>query len=329
MNADNDTLPPWYEGGHSHIWHPYTQMQTTPDALPVVSAKGVELVLEDGRTLVDGIASWWSVCHGYQHPHIVQAMESQLHTLSHVMFAGLAHEPAYTLAKRLVAITSEGLERVFFSDSGSVAVEVAMKMATQYWINKGDSHRTKFISFRDGYHGDTMGAMSLCDHEDGMHAQFNHYMPRQFIMDIPQSEYSFAEFETILESGLHQTAAALIIEPLVQGAGGMKFHSPDIVAELYRLCKQYNILFIADEIATGFGRTGMMFACEEAGITPDNLCLGKAITGGSVSLAATLATEEIFNAFLSDELTHGFMHGPTFMANPLACSAAHSSLDLF
>ena len=323
-----DKTPEWETAGFNHIWLPYTQMQTAPLPLPVVSASGVRIILADGRELIDGIASWWCACHGYQHPHLIKQISRQLDTLSHVMFAGLAHEPAYTLARRLVSITPKGLSRVFFSDSGSIAVEVAMKMAAQFWSNRQESDKRKFICFRNGYHGDTMGGMSLADPETGMHRALNHYMPEQYVFDIPNSRTDLAALAESLEE-IKETVAGLVIEPLVQAAGGMKFHSPEMLAEIHRLCKEHRILFIADEIATGFGRTGSMFACEEAGITPDIMCLGKALTGGMIGLAATLATEEVFEAFLSDRLETALMHGPTFMANPLACTAANASLDLF
>ncbi len=318
----------WETAGLNHIWLPYTQMQTAPLPLPVISANGVRLALADGRELIDGIASWWCACHGYQHPHLVKQISNQLDTLSHVMFAGLAHEQAYTLAHRLVSTTPKGLSRVFFSDSGSIAVEVAMKMAAQFWSNRKEQDKRKFICFRNGYHGDTMGGMSLADPETGMHRALNHYMPEQYVFDLPNNGTDLAAFAESLEA-IKETAAGLVIEPLVQAAGGMKFHSPTILAEVHRLCKEHRILFIADEIATGFGRTGSMFACEEAGITPDIMCLGKALTGGMIGLAATLATEEVFEVFLSDRLETALMHGPTFMANPLACAAANASLDLF
>ena len=320
--------PEWETAGFNHIWLPYTQMQTAPLPLPVISASGVRLTLADGRELIDGIASWWCACHGYQHPHLTKQISRQLDTLSHVMFAGLAHEPAYTLARRLVSITPKGLNRVFFSDSGSTAVEVAMKMAAQFWSNRKEPDKRKFICFRNGYHGDTMGGMSLADPETGMHRALNHYMPEQYVFDIPNNRTDLVALAESLKK-IRETVAGLVIEPLAQAAGGMKFHLPDMLAEIHRLCKQHRILFIADEIATGFGRTGSMFACEEAGITPDIMCLGKALTGGMVGLAATLATEEVFEAFLSDRLDTALMHGPTFMANPLACAAANASLDLF
>ena len=318
----------WFDEGLKNIWLPYTQMQTSPAPLPVKTAKGCKIILQDGRELIDGIASWWSVCHGYQNEHIISEMKKQADQLSHIMFAGLAHQPAYKLANRLASITPEGLNRVFFSDSGSTAVEVAMKMAAQFWGNKGERRMRKFISFHNGYHGDTMGALSLSDPDGWIAKAFNNYMPRQYVIDIPKDEYDFAEFEDIIISAKSDIAGA-IIEPLIQGAGGMKFHSADILAEIYRICKKHDIIFIADEIMTGFYRTGNVFACNEAGFTPDIMCVGKALTGGMVSLAATITKEEVFNAFLDDKLEKAFMHGPTFMANPLACSAANASLDLF
>ncbi len=320
-------IPDWEKKGLEHIWLPYTQMKDASSPLPVQSTQGVTITLEDGRTLIDGIASWWSACHGYQHPHIIEQMHRQIDQLPHIMFAGFAHQPAYTLAQRLVEITPKGLDRVFFSDSGSTAVEVALKMAVQYWYNQDEKQKNKFICFHNSYHGDTMGCMSVAD-PDGMHSIFSRYMPKQYHMDLPNDEYSFDEFELLLDS-IKNLVAGLIIEPLVQAAGGMKFHSPDILAEIHRLCKERNILFIVDEIATGFGRTGEMFACDEAAISPDIMCLGKSLTGGTISLAATLASKDIFDGFLSDTLEHAFMHGPTFMANPIACAAANASLDLF
>lgn len=313
--------------GLRHIWLPYTQMKTSAPPLPVVGAEGCRIKLADGRELIDGIASWWTACHGYCHPHIEQAVIRQMQTLPHVMFGGLVHEPALTLATRLSQLAPQGLQRVFFSDSGSVAVEVALKMALQYWQNKQQPSRNRFLCFRHGYHGDTTGAMSVSD-PDAMHKAFRSYATKQYVIDIPSDEYGFGELDALLD-GVHKHIAAVIIEPLVQGAGGMKFHSSDVLAELYRICKKHGLLFIADEIATGFGRTGAMFACNEAGITPDIFCIGKALTGGTMTLAATLATPEVFDAFLSDEHDHAFMHGPTYMANPLACAAAHASLDLF
>lgn len=324
-NKDNRN---WFDKGLEHIWMPYTQMKTAPDPVKIKHAEGCDIILEDGTKLLDGIASWWSVCHGYQNPYIVKKMEEQLKELSHVMFAGTAHKPAYELANKIAEITPEGLSRVFFADSGSTAVEIAMKMCVQYWHNKGNKRKNKFISFRKGYHGDTMGALSLGDPDGWIAKSFNNYTPRQFVLDIPRNEYALAEFEELIK-GIKDSTAGIIIEPLVQGAGGMKFHSPDIVATAYKIAKENDILFIADEIMTGFYRTGLRFACMEAAITPDIMCIGKALTGGMISLAATVTTDEIFNSFYDDKLEKAFMHGPTFMANPLACSAAIASLELF
>lgn len=324
----NSPTPPWLSDGWKHIWHPYTQMQTAELPHPVVGAESMYIHLADGTKLLDGIASWWSMCHGYQHPHLVQAVQTQAAQLSHVMFAGLAHEGAYRLAARLAAITPGDLNRVFFSDSGSTAIEVAMKMAVQYWRNKDKPAKYKFLSFRHAYHGDTMGAMSLSDVENGMHAGFVKYMPQQYRWDIPSSELEFSELESLLKDE-GKNIAAMVIEPLVQCAGGFHFYSADILAALHKLARQYDVLFIADEIATGFYRTGYRFSCEEAGIVPDILCLGKALTGGMVSLGATCVRDEVYSGFLSDSLQQALMHGPTFMANPLACAAANASLDVF
>ncbi|MFO0389588.1 MAG: adenosylmethionine--8-amino-7-oxononanoate transaminase [Alphaproteobacteria bacterium] len=318
--------PDWYNSGLPHIWLPYAQMQTAPHPQAVVSTLGSRIKLTDGRELIDGVASWWTACHGYNHPHIIKSMQSQLEKMPHVMFGGLVHEPALTLAKRLATLT--GLPRVFFGDSGSVAVEIALKMALQYWQNKGKPKKDRFLCFHNGYHGDTAGAMSVSDPDKSLHKAFRNAVIKQYVVDIPTDEYAFAEFDSLL-AGFHNTIAAVIIEPLVQGAGGMIFHSADVLAEIHRICKKHGILFIADEIATGFGRTGNMFAVNEAGITPDIMCLGKALTGGAITLGATLASEEIFASFLSDDTDHAFMHGPTYMANPLACAAANASLDLF
>lgn len=319
---------PWEHPLQAHLWRPYEQMQTAPLPTKVVRTQGCRLTLEDGRELIDGIASWWTACHGYNHLHIIRAMERQLHAMPHVMFGGLVHEPALQLADKLVAISPAGLNRVFYADSGSVAVEVAMKMAMQYWQNKGKSHKDKFVCFRGGYHGDTIGAMSVSNPEDSMHKAFRNMVPKQYILDIPQDEYSFAEFEEMM-AGIAKTVAGVIIEPLAQCAEGMHFHSADVLAAIHRTAKENNMLFIADEIATGFARTGMMFACEEAGISPDMLCLGKALTGGHMPLAATLASDEVFAAFLDENPEKALMHGPTYMANPLACAAALASLELF
>lgn len=318
----------WKHPLQKHLWRPYAQMQTAPLPQKVIRTEGSRLFLEDGRVLIDGIASWWTACHGYNHPHIIQAVEQQLKTMPHVMFGGLVHDPAIRLAEKLVSITPRGLERVFFSDSGSTSVEVAMKMALQYWQNKGQTKKDRFVCFRGGYHGDTMGAMSVSDPEDSMHKAFRSNVMKQYVLDIPMDEYGLAEFQEMMQ-GIGRMVAGVIIEPLIQGAEGMRFHSPDVLAAIHRAAKENDVLFIADEVAVGFGRTGSLFACEEAGISPDIMCLGKGLTGGVVPLAATMATEEIFNAFLDERADKALMHGPTFMANPLGCAAALASLELF
>lgn len=321
MNNDN-----WFEDGIDKVWYPYTQMQSLPELIRVSSTKGCKIYLENGESLIDGVSSWWSACHGYNHPIIVDAMQKQITQMSHVMFAGVAHQPAYDLSARLCKLT--GLDKVFFSDSGSTAIETAMKMAVQFWKNQGHKNRNKFVSFQNSYHGDTMGCMSLCDPNGGMHQTMQGYMPRQYSLSLPIDEYSFAEFEDIISS-IKNNVAGLIIEPLVQGAGGMKFHSADVLAEIYRITKKHDIIFIADEVMTGFGRTGNMFACNEASIKPDIMCVGKALTAGVMTMAACITNNFIYNGFLSDKLENALMSGPTFMANPLACSVANASLDIF
>jgi adenosylmethionine-8-amino-7-oxononanoate aminotransferase len=310
-----------------HVWLPYTQMKTAGLPLPVVSASGVHLKLADGRELIDGISSWWTACHGYAHPHILKSIREQLEKMPHVMFGGLAHEPAYTLAARLAKMLPGDLNHVFFSESGSVAVEVALKMSVQFWLNQGE-RRTKFVSFRGGYHGDTFATMAICDPEEGMHKLFRGVVPEQFVVDLPDSQENRDALDRLLSENSKEIAA-VIIEPLVQGAGGMKFHDAAVLAELKKLCSRHNALLIFDEIFTGFARTGSMFACEQAAVTPDIICLGKALTGGTIPLAATVATGKIFNAFLSDDADAALMHGPTYMAYPLGCAAANASLDLF
>ena len=260
-NSPSST-PGWYESGLKHTWLPYAQMHTAPLPQPVVATQGCRITLADGRELIDGISSWWTACHGYNHPAIAKAVEAQLRTMPHVMFAGLVHEPALTLAKKLSEITPGDLSRVFFSDSGSVAVEVALKMALQYWRNKGKPARDRFLCFTNGYHGDTFGAMSVSDPEKSMHKAFRHAIIRQYVVDIPTEEYGFSEFDALM-SGIHREVAGIIIEPLVQAAGGMRFHSADTLGEIARIARKHDVLFIADEIATGFGRTGMMFYFEE------------------------------------------------------------------
>jgi adenosylmethionine-8-amino-7-oxononanoate aminotransferase len=324
--TNNPNIPVWFDSGRQYVWYPYTQEKIAPAPLPIISTNGCKILLADGRELIDGTSSWWSACHGYNNPHIKQAIEKQLVTLPHFMFAGIAHEQAYKLAGRLSKMS--GLEKVFFTDSGSTAIETAMKMAVQYWKNKGDKKRNKFFSFLHGYHGDTMGGMSLCDPDHGMHKQLNDYMPKQYCIRLPLDEYDFSEFDMLLE-GIGHEVAGVVIEPLVQGAGGMKFHSADVLAEIHRITKKHGILFIADEVMTGFYRTGSLFACNEAGIVPDIMCIGKALTGGTMTLAATLASQDVYNAFLGDSLERALMSGPTYMANPLACAAANASIDLF
>jgi adenosylmethionine---8-amino-7-oxononanoate aminotransferase len=310
------------------VWRPYCQMKTASPPLRAVRTEGSRIHLADGRVLVDGVASWWTACHGYNHLHIQEAVRRQLSIMPHVMFGGLTHEPAEQLATRLSAILPPGLQHVFFCDSGSVAVEVAMKMAVQFWLNRGKRGRTRFVAFRGAYHGDTLGAMSACDPVDGMHAHFGEWMPRQLFADIPRTDSQAHDFERLLRAH-REEIAAVVIEPLVQGAGGMRFHDAAALGRVAATATRCGALLIADEIFTGFGRTGHMFACEEAGIVPDILCLSKALTGGTLPLAATIASREVFSAFWSDDPAKALMHGPTFMANPLACAAANASLDLF
>lgn len=316
-----------------HLWRPYTQMQTEAPPLKAVRTEGAEIFLDDGRRLIDGIASWWTACHGYNHGHITNAIKLQLEKMPHVMFGGLTHEPALDLGQRLANLlpgvgTDSALKHVFFSDSGSVAVEIALKMAAQYWRNNGQPERIKFVCFRHAYHGDTMGAMSVCDPEEGMHSHFTGFFPEQILTGLPRTQDEINNFSKFLQRE-RRSVAAVILEPLVQAAGGMKFHEPGVLRSIKAACKANDVLFIADEIATGFGRTGTMFACEQAEIAPDIICLGKAMTGGSISMAATAANDQIWQAFQSNHISDAFMHGPTYMANPLGCAAANASLDLF
>ncbi len=311
-----------------HLWRPYTQMRRAAPPLEAVATRGTRIVLADGRELVDGIASWWTAVHGYNHPHIARAVADQLARMPHVMFGGLTHAPAERLAARLAALLPGDLDHVFLSDSGSVAVEVALKMAAQMWLNRGVSGRTKVLAFRSGYHGDTMGAMSVCDPEEGMHRRFGAYLPTQIFCDLPRSQAETEALDAALARH-RDTLAAVIVEPLIQGAGGMRIHAAEVLATVARLARHHGLPLIADEIFTGFGRTGSLFACEQAGIVPDILCLSKALTGGTMALAATVARTEVFAAFWSEDPAAALMHGPTFMANPLACAAANASLDLF
>ena len=318
----------WIEQGWRHVWLPYAQMQTAPLPLPVVRTAGSRIFLEDGRELIDGIASWWTACHGYNHPHIRDAVAAQLERLPHVMFGGLGHEPAYRLATRLAKLLPDPLNRVFFTDSGSVAVEVAIKIAVQARLNRGERGRTKILAFTGGYHGDTLGTMAICDPEEGMHSMFAGLLPEQPVVPLPRDEASIAAFELFLAQHAG-TLAAIIVEPLVQGAGGMVLHPPEVLRRLRAAADHYGLTLIFDEIFTGFGRTGTMFAFQQAGVTPDIITLSKALTGGTLPLAATIASDDLFAAFLSDSPATALMHGPTFMANALGCAAANASLDLF
>jgi len=314
------------EQGKKHIWLPYTQMRDHLPQLAIAGAKGSKIFLQDGRILIDGIASWWSAAHGYGHPHLIKAITKQAKILPHIMLAGFANDETYKLAWRLAQLTK--LDHVFFSDSGSTAVEVAMKICWQYYINLKQTQKTKFVSFKNSYHGDTTGAMSLADLSDGMHQKFSQILLQNFSLDFPQNKNDLNKFEDFIKKN-QQQIAGIFIEPMVQCAGGMKFHSSEILREIYDISKKHNLLFIADECAVGFYRTAKKFACDHAKITPDIMVLGKALTGGCTTLAATIVDQKIFDAFLGDSLNQALMHGPTFMGNPLAASCANASLDLF
>jgi adenosylmethionine-8-amino-7-oxononanoate aminotransferase len=330
MTGDWDSLLAF---DREHVWHPYGALPGTPVALPVASARGVRLTLADGRELIDGMSSWWCAIHGYRHPALDRAIAEQLQRVAHVMFGGLTHEPGVRLAERLLALAPAGLEAVFFADSGSVSVEVAIKMCLQFQRAVGRPQRMRLLTVRGGYHGDTFGAMAICDPVGGMHSLFTGVLAEQVFAERPPDGFD-AGVDARWAAGVGELVerhsdelAAIVVEPVVQGAGGMRFHSPACVSLLRELCDQHGLLLVLDEIATGFGRTGELFACEHAGVAPDVMCVGKALTGGYMTLAATLCTRAVADALSGGE-GGGLMHGPTFMANPLACAVALASLEL-
>ncbi len=311
-----------------NLWLPYTQMKGLNNIPKAKKTYKTKIFLQDGKFLIDGISSWWTACHGYNNNYIKKKIISQLNIMPHIMFGGLIHDQAVKLSKRLIKLSDNKFEKVFFTDSGSVSVEVALKISIQYWLNKGNRNKNKFVFFKNGYHGDTSGTMAICDPEEGMHNIFKNYLNKNFMLRIPETEKEQNNFINFLNVKKDKIAA-VIIEPLVQSAGGLKFHSPSVLEFIYKITKKNNILLIYDEIATGFYRTGSMFAYQQTKSYPDLLCIGKALTGGTISLAATISSKKVFSAFLSNEKNKELMHGPTYMANPLACSAANASLDLF